>query len=66
MKKSSLQYIRETYNVTAHRGGRIRYTGGREPKEGTVTRGSGPHIMVRFDGSLSSVPMHPTWEITYL
>lgn len=66
MKRSSLEYIRKTYGVPAKRGGRIRFTGGREPQEGTITRGSNAHIMVRFDDSLSSVPMHPTWEITYL
>ena len=63
---NGLEYIRKTYAVPAKRGGRVRFTGGIVPQEGTITRASGPHIMIHFDGEKNSWPMHPTWEITYL
>jgi hypothetical protein len=31
-----LEYVRETYQVPAFVGARVRYTGGKEPIEGTI------------------------------
>lgn len=62
----SMAYIRNTYGVAAKRGGRVRYTGGKVPKEGTITGTSGPHVMIRLDGEKHANRYHPTWELTYL
>lgn len=61
-----MDYIRQRYGVPAKRGGRVRYTGGRRPRFGTITSASGGHLMIRLDGSKFSEPYHPTWELEYL
>lgn len=61
-----LEYIRETYQVPAYRGGRVCYTGGDAPLYGTITSGSGPYIRVRFDDRKLTVRLHPTWQVQYL
>lgn len=62
----SLAYICGAYSVPAKRGGRVRYTGGREPALGTITGASGGHLDIRLDGQKHASPFHPTWEIEYL
>lgn len=57
----SLPYIRKTYAVPAKRGGRVRYTGGAEPKLGTIIGASGAHLYVRLDDAKHGSPFHPTW-----
>jgi hypothetical protein len=57
---SSLDYIIRTYAVPAKIGGRVEYTGGKEPKLGTITGASGP------DGAKYAMLFHPTWELKYL
>lgn len=66
MTDASLEYIRETYGVPAHRGGRVRYTGESASLEGTITSGDGPYIRVRFDDRKMTVRLHPTWNVEYL
>lgn len=61
----ALEYIRTHYGVPAHRGARIRYTGG-PTMEGTILSGRGPHLRVQFDGRKYKSTVHPTWEIEYL
>ena len=62
----SLEFIRYHYDVPAKRGGRIRYTGGEQPREGTITSAKGGSLMVRFDGDKHAYKLHPTWKIEYL
>jgi hypothetical protein len=62
----SLDYIVRSYGVAAKRGGRVRYTGGKEPRLGTITGASDGHLSIRLDGEKHANPYHPTWEIEYL
>lgn len=52
----SLAYIRDTYGVPVKRGQRVIHEG---RDHGTVTRGDGAHVRVRFDGEQYSQPCHP-------
>lgn len=62
----SLQYIRSTYNVPAHRGTRVTYTGNPSgPRTGTIYGAENQYIRVRFDGQTKTTLLHPTWEIKY-
>lgn len=63
----SMRYIRSTYNVPAKRGGRVRYTGGDEPKDGAIASSDGSYVNVRWDGEKRiKGPYHPTWKMEYL
>ena len=62
----SMDYIRSYYGVPAQPGGRVRYTGGRHPMDGTIARAEGAHLMIRLDGQQHAMPYHPTWQIEYL
>lgn len=62
----SLEYINNTYGVQARVGGRIRYTGGKKPVEGTITGARNQYVRVLLDGQSKSKNFHPTWEIEYL
>lgn len=62
----SLEYICNYYRVPAEMGRRVRYTGGRTPREGTVTGAQGAHVLIKLDGDPLAMPHHPTWELTYL
>lgn len=62
----SLEYIRQAYSVPAYPGKRVRYTGGDEPRLGTIDGASGAHLLIRLDGMRDALPYHPTWEIEYL
>lgn len=62
----SMEFIRKSYRVPAEVGGRVEYTGGGEPKRGTITGTCGPHLMIRMDGDKASLNYHPTWELRYL
>ena len=61
----SMQYIRKYYGVPAKRGGRIVYTGGYLPREGTIVGSIGAHLKLRLDGDNKASAFHPTWEIEY-
>lgn len=62
----SMAYIRKYYGVPAKRGGRVEYTGDRQPIRGTITSATNGRINVRFDGDRHTSHLHPTWEIRYL
>jgi hypothetical protein len=61
-----LEYVRETYQVPAFVGARVRYTGGKESVEGTILGERAGMIRVRLDGHKRSYNFHPTWEMEYL
>ncbi len=62
-----MEYIRNTYQVPAEKGRRVRYSGGATPKEGVIVGDTGAHIQVQFDGEDKvSGPFHPTWKMEYL
>ena len=61
-----MQQIREIYGVPAKRGGRVEYTGEREPVMGTICRARGMHLRIRLDGMKRPATFHPTWELRYL
>jgi hypothetical protein len=62
----SMQWVRDSYGVPAKRGGRVRYTGEKVPRLGTITGTRGPYLRIRLDGDKRSMPFHPTWELEYL
>ena len=62
----SMEYIRDYYRVPAKRGGRVKYTGQANPKEGTIVGSNGGHLKIRLDGEEHAWTFHPTWEIEYL
>ncbi|WP_109527219.1 MULTISPECIES: hypothetical protein [Nocardia] len=62
----SMQYVRDYYKVPAKRGGRVRYTGDKEPRLGTITAARGGGLRIRLDGDKWAMPFHPTWELEYL
>lgn len=62
----SMKFILFHYDVPAKRGGRVRYSGGDKVREGTIKSAKGAHLMVRLDGDVSALKLHPTWMIEYL
>ncbi len=60
------EWIARQYGVAAKRGARVRYTGGKEPRDGTITGAQGGHLMIRLDGDKHAHPYHPTWELELL
>lgn len=63
----SMEYIRETYNVPAKRGGRVEYLANDgELLEGTITGSSGAYLLIRLDNARHSGRYHPTWALKYL
>jgi len=59
--------VRRTYGVPAKVGQRIRYTGGNEPRMGTIRSAEGAHSMIQLDGDRHTTgPYHPTWKIEYV
>jgi len=63
----SFPYIQQAYGVPANKGVRVEYTGGKEPRQGTITDVEGAHLMIRLDGDPDETgPYHPTWELRYL
>ena len=62
----AVKYIRNYYGVPAYRGCRVKYSGGRTPRFGTVTSSRGPYLRVRLDGEKHAGIYHPTWKLEYL
>ena len=60
-RRSSFDYVRAYYGVPARRGMRVTVDG----KPGTITRGDGQYIRVRFDGEKHSRCCHPMWRVIY-
>jgi hypothetical protein len=57
----SLQYIRNYYDIPAHKGQAILF-GGKRMK---ITGASGPHLKAKDESGRVHI-LHPTWEVTYL
>ena len=62
----AFNYINRAYGLTMKRGTRVRYTGGEEPRLGTVTHADGAYLRIRMDDCRFSQPYHPTWELEIL
>ena len=62
----SMQSIRDRYGVPAKRGGRIRYTGGKRPRMGTIVSAHGHYLTIQLDGARRPGVFHPAWEMEYL
>ena len=62
----SLEYIRNYYGVPATVGQLIRYTGGKEPKEGWIAGAESARLLVKYPGVDEHDILHPTREIEYL
>ena len=64
----SVAQIRESRNVPARVGGRVRYTGGADgvAREGTITGGKNGYLQIRLDGEQHAKNYHPTWKLEYL
>ena len=62
----SMVYLRKTRNVPAFRGGRIRYSGGKIDRLGTIMSEKNGYLMIQLDGDKHPKPFHPTWKIEYL
>lgn len=58
---SSGDYVRSHYKVPAHVDGRVTVDG----RPGVITGFQAARLLVRFDGESESVPVHPTWRVTY-
>lgn len=58
----SLQYIRDTYQVPAKRGGQIIYDG----LKCTILGARGHQLRVRLPKQKRTALLHPTWRVTYL
>lgn len=57
----SAAYVRAYYHVPAHRGHTVTVDG----RTGVITGFTDHYLRVRFDGTDWSVPVHPTWRVTY-
>ncbi len=61
-----LAYIRNTYGVPAHQGGRIRFISTNTVvRYGTITGGT-HHLQVEWEDDGTEAPLHPTWHVWYL
>jgi len=58
-----MEHIRNTYNVPAKRGGRIRFE---KRDTGTIVAARHGRLRVRFDGQKRIAFLHPTWQVEYL
>ena len=62
----SISDIRKSRGVPCRRGGRVIYTGGETPVEGTIRSARHGYLMIQLDGQRWPKPFHPTWELQYL
>lgn len=62
----SMAWIRKTYGVPAKRGGRVLYTGNGRPEYGTIKSARCGRLNVLLDGEKYTIPLHPTWELSYI
>lgn len=63
-----IEHIRQTRNVPAKVGGRVRYTGSANgvTRYGTITGGRSGYLQIRLDGDKHARNYHPTWELEYI
>lgn len=62
----SLRYIRNYFEVPAHRGTRVEFTGGKIPKQGTIRGSEGMNLRILMDGEAFTSIYHPTRNLRYL
>jgi hypothetical protein len=62
----SIQDIREARNIPVKIRGRVRYTGEKTPRLGTVVGTRGGYLRIRLDGDKRPGTYHPTWELEFL
>lgn len=62
----SMEWVRNYYSVPAKRGGRVIYTGEKEPRGGTIRSASNGRLNIQLDGMPDAQQFHPTWGIIYL
>lgn len=62
----SLRYIRSYFEVPAHRGTRVEFTGGKFPKQGTISGSEGMNLRILMDGEAFTGIYHPTQNLRYL
>lgn len=62
----SMEYIRSFYSVPADVGVRIRYGGGKQPREGVIKGAYDAHLCIQLDGDDHFGYYHPTWKLEYL
>jgi len=68
MNPTSLQYIRDYYEVPAKLGGRVIYNvpASSEEFNGTIVGAQNAHVLVQLDGETDARPYHPTWNLIYV
>lgn len=59
-------YINETYGLNIKKGDRVRYTGSKAARYGTITGTHAGKLKIKMDGDKSADIYHPTWNIEYL
>jgi hypothetical protein len=62
----SLHYVRERYRAPAWPNGRVRYHGGKNPRDGTIISGESGYLIIQLDGETVSHSYHPTYKLEYL
>lgn len=67
-KPDPLEYIRDTYQVPAYLGVRIRFCPreGGAVDEGVICGSHNAHLKVKMDVGGGVCFFHPTWNITYI
>lgn len=60
---TSMEYIRNYYDVPVEKGGRIHFS--YSNRDGTIVGARNAHIVVLFDDSEETVCLHPTWNVIY-
>lgn len=55
-------YVRDYYGVPAWPGGEVEFDG----THAVITGFTGAYVLILRDGDTESVPVHPTWHMTYL
>lgn len=62
----SIQDIREFRKISAKIRGRVRYTGGKTPRLGTIVGTHNGYLRIRLDGDKQPGSYHPTWKLEFL
>lgn len=65
-KPVSIGDIRKARGINVKIGGRVRYTGGKSPRLGTVVGTHCGQLRIKLDGDKRPGTYHPTWELEFL
>lgn len=60
------EWLGQQYGKPIRVGGRVRYTGGRHARDGSIVSVEGARLRIKLDGDDYVGLYHPTWEIEYL